>query len=171
MEKEIFKDIEGYEGIYQVSNFGKIRKIKLGKERILRPCKDSRGYSVVSLFKNKTRKMHKMHRLIAIAFIPNPANKPQINHKDGNKLNNNLDNLEWNTALENVRHSFETGLNNHYHCQGEKCVTSKLKEHQVMQIRSLYNLKQHTQRELAKLYDCNHCTIWDIIHRKKWKNI
>ena len=93
--EEIWKDIKDYEGLYQVSNFGKVKSIKFGKERILKPVTDRHGYLLVSLWKNNKQKTYKVHRLVAEAFIPNLYNLPQVNHKDENPLNNNVNNLAW----------------------------------------------------------------------------
>lgn len=101
---EIWKDIDGYEGTYQISNKGNVKSLKCGKERILRPGINSWGYMVVCLYHDNMKKTVKLHRLVAQAFIPNPENKPQINHKDENKLNNCVNNLEWTTAKENINY-------------------------------------------------------------------
>ena len=93
--KEIWKDIKDYEGHYQVSNLSRVKSIKFGKERILKPVTDRHGYLIVGLWKNNKQKTYKVHRLVAEAFIPNPYNLPQVNHKDENPLNNNVNNLEW----------------------------------------------------------------------------
>ena len=95
MKKELWKDIKDYEGHYQVSNLSRVKSIKFGKERILKPVIDRHGYLLVSLWKNNKQKTYKVHRLVAEAFIPNPYNLPQVNHKDENPLNNNVNNLEW----------------------------------------------------------------------------
>ena len=110
--QELFLDIEGYEGLYQISNLGNVKSFKsVSKNKILKPVL-RKGYATVILRKNKVNKLHSIHRLIATAFIPNPDNLPQVNHIDGNKSNNNVDNLEWCTHLENMRHAFKTGLVN-----------------------------------------------------------
>lgn len=87
------------------------RRYIIRKGRIIKPQIDQDGYVTVKLTYEKKTKGYKVHRLVAIAFIPNPLNKPEVNHKDGNKRNNTVDNLEWVTRLENVQHAKQTGLN------------------------------------------------------------
>lgn len=106
--QEIWKDIEGYEGLYEISSLGNVRRAPSG--RILKQNKNSYGYSHVGLSKEGKVKMICVHRLIANAFIPNPQNKPQVNHIDGNKSNNSISNLEWVSQKENIIHAFKTGL-------------------------------------------------------------
>ena len=105
--KEIWKDKKDYEGHYQVSNWGRIKSIKFGKERILKQnirC----GYYYVNLYKNNIKKQYPVHRLVAEAFIDNPDNLFQVNHKDENKTNNNVDNLEWCTNEYNINYGTRT---------------------------------------------------------------
>lgn len=103
---ETWKNIQGWEGIYQVSNFGRLKSFKSHpKGRILSNTNKKGGYfSVVLCYKDKRRYV-RMHRLVAEAFLPNYENKPEVNHKDGNKQNNHVDNLEWVTHSENLSHS------------------------------------------------------------------
>lgn len=101
---EIFRPIEGYEGLYEVSNLGKVRSIGYRKERILKPVIDIGGYSTVHLVKEGKLKWFKVHRLVAQAFIPNTEGLPQINHIDEDKTNNRVDNLEWCTGSYNIRY-------------------------------------------------------------------
>ena len=118
--EEIWKDVVGYEGIYQVSSLGRIKslpkKIKMRnqfteKEMILKPLKTKGGYYSIHLANGKgNRKRCQIHRLVAKAFLSNPNNKPQVNHIDGNKKNNCVSNLEWCTAKENNTHALKTGL-------------------------------------------------------------
>ena len=108
---EIWKDIEGYEGIYQVSNLGRVKSLsrrdKLNRviqEKILKPRSDKVGYLLVDLYKEGRMKTYLVHRLVAKAFIPNPEDKPQVNHRDENKTNNKVENLEWMTGKENANY-------------------------------------------------------------------
>lgn len=103
--KEVWRDIQGYEGIYEVSNYGNIRSLKYGKFKYLKPRKDGNGYFQVILCKNGQKKEYRVHRLVAMAFIDNPSNLPQINHKDEDKTNNKASNLEWCTNKYNKRYS------------------------------------------------------------------
>lgn len=101
--QEIWKDIPGYENLYQVSNIGNVRSLhnRYKNKEYLKPCINGKGYLLVSLCKNHSQKSINVHRLVAQVFIPNPNNLPCINHKDENKQNNNVDNLEWCTYQYN----------------------------------------------------------------------
>ena len=100
---EIWKDYKDYEGLYQVSNLSRVKSIKFGKERILKQNIRG-GYYYVCLSKNGIVKKYQVHRLVAEAFIDNPDNLPQVNHKDEDKTNNNVDNLEWCDAKYNTNY-------------------------------------------------------------------
>lgn len=138
----LWKPVKGYEGLYEVSNTGEIKSIYYGKKpRILKKSKTTTGYYKVELYKKKKRKSIRVHRLVAMAFIPNLEMKPNINHKDGNPLNNNMDNLEWCTQLENVIHAIETGLKNKIHIpknELEELYTNKKKS--IREIESIYGV-------------------------------
>lgn len=127
MELEIWKDIKGFEGLYQISNFGRVKRLPkkvfnagllnkskcfVSKEIIIKNATISKGYQGVTLTKEKKRYPKKVHRLVAEAFIPNANNKPQVNHIDCNKKNNCVDNLEWCTNSENQLHACKNGINN-----------------------------------------------------------
>jgi len=114
---EIWKDIEGYENKYQVSNLGNVKSLEtwagdryIRREKILKNNLCGNGYYYVCLSKNGKVKKYKVNRLVAQAFIPNIDNKPFTNHIDGNKLNNCVDNLEWCTQSENMKHASMMGL-------------------------------------------------------------
>ena len=103
---EVWKDIVGYEGKYQISNLGNVRNFKF---KLIKYTVSNYGYIRIGL-RNHGKRMYSIHRLVAIAFIPNPDNKPYINHIDGNKSNNNVTNLEWVTQSENEKHAHRLGL-------------------------------------------------------------
>ena len=117
---EIWKDIKGYEGLYQVSNLGRVKSLSIyrknsvceyySKEKILKPLKDKGGYLNVRLWKNKKGKTIKIHRLVACNFLENTENKRDVNHINGIKTDNGVENLEWCTCSENIKHAFDTGL-------------------------------------------------------------
>jgi len=108
--KEIWKDIAGYEGLYQVSNHGNIRSHKRRPNTLLKQSPTNCGYMKVELYKNANGKMYYVHRLVAQAFLPNPQGKSEINHIDGIKTNNNVSNLEWASRSENQLHAINQGL-------------------------------------------------------------
>ncbi len=112
-QSEVWKPIAGYEGLYEVSNFGRVRnasKAHCAKGGILKPQADSAGYCRINVYKCG-KMVHKLvHRVVAEAFVENPLNKSEVNHKDGNKANNIATNLEWVTPKENIKHSIQNGL-------------------------------------------------------------
>lgn len=109
MKNEIWKDIPGYEGLYQVSNLGRVKSLITGKK--LKELNAATGYLQAVLYKNRIPKRFLIHRLVAETFIKNPNKKPTVNHKNGVKHDNRLKNLEWATYKENMCHAFATGLN------------------------------------------------------------
>lgn len=124
---EIWKDIKGYENIYQVSNLGNVRSLDRIDKYKNRPLKgklikpyNNNGYSIAKLWQNNKYKMLSIHRLVAIAFIDNIYKKPCVNHINGIKNDNRIDNLEWCTHKENIQHAFDTGLAVNKGMKGEK---------------------------------------------------
>jgi len=167
LRDEIWRDIQGYEKYYQVSNLGRVKSLQrkgVTKEYILKPLITKAGYHRVALLKNNKPKFFTIHRLLMLAFVPNLQNKDQINHIDGDKSNNVPDNLEWCNCLENRRHATEVLL---VHC-GENCKTSKLKEDQVLQI---YNYAKEgvPGNYIARKFNVDLCTISSIRNSKSWK--
>ena len=157
---EIWRDIKGYEG-YQVSNCGRVRSSYKGG-RILKPNIVRCGYSVVALYRDKKQHYTTVHRLVALAFIPNPDNKPQVNHIDGDKTNNHVNNLEWVTAAENIHHADALGL------RGRRSPRAKLTDEQVRFIRD--NPDNLTQEQLAQMFNVGETVIGDAQRGKTYKN-
>ena len=122
---EIWKEVVGYDGRYQVSNYGKVRSLNFKRNEcvdLLSPIKNN-GYFRMTLYKNGAIERYLLHRLVANAFIPNPLNKPCVNHIDGNGQNNRVENLEWVSYGENNKHAYDTGLRKK--CFGKDNVQSK----------------------------------------------
>lgn len=133
-DREIWKDVKGYEGLYRVSNLGKVKSMAkiIGRryvgERLLKQRISTQGYKMVSFCKNYKIFNASVHRLIAEAFIPNPLNKPFINHKNGIKTDNRIENLEWCTQSENVSHDYKIGLNDPMTVEEKTLISMKTKE-------------------------------------------
>ena len=166
-ELEVWKDIVGNEGLYQVSNFGRVRSVdhhdSLGRlqiGRVLKPQLDGRkNYFHVTL---ANRKIVQVHTLVAQAFIPNPNNLPQVNHKDENKQNNRADNLEWCTAKYNNSYGSRKNLKH-----GENHHGAKLTESDVREIKRLWK-SGLLQKEIAVMYGMSKQHISTILNGKCW---
>ena len=120
MNNEVWKDVKDYEGHYQVSDKGRVRSLKFGKERILKPRRDGWGYLQVNFCKNGEQKKFKVHRLVAQTFILNPNNLTEVNHRDEDKTNNKVENLEWCSSKYNSNYGTRTQR------QSEKMTNGKL---------------------------------------------
>ena len=173
LEGEIWRWIQGYENLYQISNYGRVKSFPrngTGKEvKILRPGFNKFGYLIVTLSKNNKPSYPRIHRLVAKTFIPNPENKPEVNHKDGNKFNNYYENLEWVTSSENNRHAHNTGLRNPKPYRPN----SKLTEKQVRWIRKNYipYSKEFGAAALARKFNMNVNNMRKLIHGERYKNV
>jgi len=181
--KTIWIDIGGYEGLYQISSYGKIKSVarrsspynnngttttNTVRSRILKLTKN-RGYYRVCLCKKGVSKVYPIHRLVAIAFISNLDNKPEINHKNGIKTDNRIENLEWCTRKENADHASKNGLYNSE--KGADRYNAKLGEKEVLEIRKKYKPRIYTMPMLAKEYKVSKSCIQGIVERTRWKHI
>ena len=166
--KEIWKDIPNYEGRYQVSNHGRVYSLNQRKT-LMKPSISNYGYHRIGLYKNNVRTFKFIHRLVAQTFIPNPNNLPEVNHLDGVKTNNKVNNLEWSTKSNNEKHAFRTGLK--ISCKGIKHPKSKLTEQQVLEIRNKYMPRKYSLTMLANEYNISFQLVSLIINRKIWTHI
>ncbi len=173
--EEVFRPIAGYEDLYLISCSGRVQSLPrwvvcngvmaLRDGRILKGSSHPDRYRIVGLWRDGVRWTSYIHRLVAQAFLSNPDGKPQVNHIDGDKANNRMENLEWVTDLENKRHAMETGLT----IKGEDHGNSKLTEEEVLYIRS--NPDGLTQRELATKLEVSQSVICNIQLGKTWGHV
>lgn len=178
--KEEWRPIKGFEGYYEISNHGRVRSLdRLRKSvkgmakvngKIISGNHGENHYYQVVLFREGKSKTALVHRLVAEAFIPNPENKPQVNHKDGDKHNNNVNNLEWVTRSENQIHAYRTGL---HPGTGEGNVNAKLTREQVAEIRRTYvkGRRGSGATILARKYGVKKHAILSIIWGDTWKGV
>ena len=175
IDEAIWKPVPEFEGRYEVSIMGRIRTIqrkvnarwgyRFIKPKLLPVKLDSKKkYCLVDPHKDCARKTLLVHRIVGQVFIPNPLNKPAINHKNGNKLDNSATNLEWVTVKENIEHSISTGL---VDSKGVKNAMSKLNEKQVTEIYKASGF----QYEIAKRYNITQTTVSEIKTGKNWKHV
>lgn len=164
---EIWKSIEGYEGMYEVSSIGKIKGIPRKfrtNTKILKPLINIKNkYTYVQLSTGGKIKAVRVHRIVAMAFIPNTDNKPYVNHKDGNKSNNCLDNLEWVTESENTQHA----LDNDLIAKGEKSYLSKISLETAKYIK--YSNK--SVRALCNELNLKYAHVYNLRKGLIWKDI
>lgn len=182
----IWKDIVGYEGLYQINDYGIIKsidryvirntKLKNGKyvtqklhinSVILKPNIHFAGYYVIDLTKSTIRNRFFVHRLVALNFIPNPENKREVNHIDFNKLNNCVNNLEWATPSENMKHSSINGRLFIPCKKGDKIKPSKITNEIALNIRSLHHIL--TYKKMAEIYSISTGLVSKIVNNKGHK--
>tara|TARA_R100001086_G_scaffold250083_1_gene193457 strand:- start:1531 stop:2301 length:771 start_codon:yes stop_codon:yes gene_type:complete len=177
---QIWKDIEGYSGYYQVSNDGEVRSLDreivhknghsiVRKGKSLNKYKCSKGYYRVELSKHGTRKKMLVHRLVAQAFISNPNKKPCVNHKNGIKTDNNISNLEWCSYSENTKHALASGLMEPR--KGSDCNFSVISENDVRSILDMLRTKEYTQNEIASMFNIKKATVSAINTGKNWSSV
>ena len=175
--EEIWKDVIGYEGLYQVSNYGNIKGLervcghykgglRTYKERMLSRTLHKDGYLKVGLTKDSQLRQFSIHRLVCEAFLENKENKPHVNHINGIKTDNRLENLEWVTCSENLSHAFRIGLRSQ---NGEKNHRATLTEDQVFQIK--YSLNHLNNKDVAIIFSIKANEVARIRRGERWKHI
>lgn len=166
--KEKWTPIEDYPG-YEISTLGRIRSFKRFKEgRLLSPGKSANGYLNATLYRYFKRRTHSIHRMVAKSFIENPENKPHINHKDSDKTNNRVDNLEWCTPSENIIHAYDNGMIQKSF--GERNGNAKLTTEQVKHIKQLRGVGI-TQQRVADMFNSSQCNIGRIWREEQWAGV
>lgn len=182
--EDIWKDIEGYEGLYQVSNLGRVKSLErlvtqrpgvtyTRPEQIIKHNSGAKlkGYPNLNLCRNGRVVNALIHRLVAQAFIPNPDNKRCINHIDGDKNNFKISNIEWVTHSENTKHAFRTGLQKQNYVFGTGHGMSKLDDVSVRVIREAYAENKWSYQQIANYFKMGQAAIRNIVIKRTWKHV
>ena len=167
---ETWEDVIGFEGLYQVSDMGRVKSFYHDKVngRLMQPSHDTKDYLIVTLYRDGKRQTMTVHRLVAERFLgPAPSPKHEINHKNGVKDDPRLDNLEWVTSAENHKHAAENGLKTH----GKDHHSAKLTGQKATEIRSLYATGDYTMVGLGKMFGITKQAIWRVVHRETWQHV
>lgn len=170
MLNEIWKDIKGWEGIYQVSNVGRVKSLKrflVKEERIMGLHDNGRGYLNVRLRKDSRGNVKYIHRLVAETFISNLENKQEVNHKNGDKSDNRVENLEWCSPEENREHAIRTGL---MAFEGENNGMAKFSQQTILELRKEFELGDKTRKELSEKYGISLTHTRSIINKSRWNH-
>ena len=163
-----FYPIQDYEDRYLINEYGKIWSLR--SNIFMKPFFDKRNYLKVALRNQTGCKHYFIHRLVTIQFIKNIGNKPQVNHKDTNKLNNHISNLEWCTNQENMTHAHSMNLYNNIP-KGENHINSKLTNNDVIKIKKLLDQKKLNQKQIAKKFNVDPSRISSIKMGVSWKHV
>ncbi len=164
--QEVYKDIKGYESYYEISNLGKVRSTSYKGSRILKPAKTKKGYLNVVLCVKQIKTHKLVHRLVAEAFLENPFSLEQVNHINGNKEDNSVENLEWCTQDYNNYHAYNNNLLNRYEARPE----AKLTKEKVLSIPKLIQLGATTD-DLKNLFHVSRRCIDNIFEGKNWTGL
>lgn len=176
VEQQNWKPIPGFADTYEISEYGIIRRTTNGKNRpvgsVVRPAKDKNGYHFARLWNRDTQESRtaSVHRLVMLAFVGEPPEGHEVNHKDGNKTNNHISNLEYMTHYENIIHSFRELNRMETVARGESASQAKLTEPQIIQIRERA-AKGETRRALGDEFKVSHVAITQIVNRKTWRHV
>jgi predicted XRE-type DNA-binding protein len=175
-DQEVWKSIEDYEGLYEVSSHGRVRSLDRldgrghrRKGKMLKLFPNRGGYYKVELVKNGKHATRAVHRLVARAFCEGYAEGLDVCHNDGNKLNNHYTNLRWDTRKGNMTDKVKHGTT--VDQKGEQNHRSKLTAEQVLEIRRLYATGDYTQKQLGEMFGVTRTMIGDIVNRKNWTHI